>query len=484
MLFRIRPSFLPTSPSTPPLISTDSAHTLTTVLEPRTNVHTSSTHTAHTFSSDGCFLASSSTSDLYSSHVDSLIPFVLCGGYATVLAYGQTGSGKTHTLSECSRLAIASLFRQNQAKCHVTLQAIEIYGKSKVNDLFDRTNTRVLIAENIAGSSTFAKATTKPIRSAESMLEEVESAWSQRMTRGTEKNPQSSRSHALIRIICQPNKDKNATPGVLQLVDLAGSERAADHSASGARACGGDVDSAQRMAETVAINTSLMTLKSCIRARTSPTPPAIGSGAAPVPHIPFRSSKLTLALKEAFDLYSRQPTHTLLIATASPDVVDVAATLNTLRYASALVAAPHARIQLQPDPQGRNVFFWSNQRLAEWLTKYASPLLTSEDAVQVLAGMDGSSFAKLPEGEFYSRIQAIIRTERWTNQQQTAAKEVYLKWWKLVIASRTLSQKALEQEWKQRQKEKATAEEHETREDKDVQRLLRLPSIAAAPTSA
>lgn len=478
VLFRVRPSFLPTTSSSP-LIRTDDAQTCATVLEPRTNVHTGATHTEHSFTSDQCYLPSAQTEELFSTHVEPLIPFVLSGGYATVLAYGQTGSGKTHTLSACSRLAITSLFASNADKCDITLQAIEIYGKNKVNDLFDAANTRVLIAENIAGSSTFAKATTKTVLTAEDMLAQVEGAWAQRITRGTEKNPQSSRSHALIRIMCQPKRDKNATPGVLQLVDLAGSERAADHSpASGA------TSNATRMAETVAINTSLMTLKSCIRARTSPAPPpATGSAGAAAPHIPFRSSKLTLALKEAFDLYSRQPTHTLFIATASPDQVDIAATLNTFRYASALVASPHARIELQPDPLGRNVFFWSSARLSEWLLKYGSPLLTSNNVAGLVDGMDGARFAKLPEGDFYARLQNAS-TGTWGGKQEAAAKELYLKWWKLVIASRTLSQKALEEQWKLRQAEKVRQEEEETRQDKEVQRLMRLPGIAAAPTSA
>lgn len=483
VLFRIRPSFHPAS--TQPLITADPTSKQAIVLEPRTSVHTATTHTTHTFDADHCYLPTATTDDLFATHVEPLIPFVLSGGYATVLAYGQTGGGKTFTLSACSRLAISSLFAANAGSCDISVQAIEIYGKNKVNDLFDATNAKVMIAENIAGSSTFAKATTKRVGSADAMLAEVENAWAQRITRGTEKNPQSSRSHALIRICCQSRRDKNATPGVLQLVDLAGSERAADHSSSAATAAG--TNNAARMAETVAINTSLMTLKSCIRARTCATPPpATGAAGAGVPHIPFRSSKLTLALKEAFDLYSRQPTHTLFIATASPDIVDVAATLNTLRYASALVCSPHSRIELQPDPLGRNVFFWSPARLAEWLLKYGSPLLNAQTVDAVLDGMDGARLAKIPEGEFYTRIQHAREGagESWSAKEEAAAKELHLKWWKLVIASRTLSQKALEQQWKSRQAEKVKLEEEETRQDKEVQRLLRLPGIAAAPTSA
>ncbi|SPO31988.1 related to Kinesin-like protein KIF2C [Ustilago trichophora] len=484
VLFRVRPSFLPTAPSTPLITTSSTDPCKVTLHEPRNNTLTSNiTHTPHTFSSDACFLATSPTCALFTSHVEPLIPFVLLGGYATVLAYGQTGSGKTYTLSECSRLCILSLYDSNASRCSISIQAIEVYGKNKVNDLFDPSNTRVLIAENIAGSSTFSRATLKIIHSPQEMLNQVEQAWSQRITRGTEKNPQSSRSHALIRIACQPKNDKNATPGVLQLVDLAGSERAADHSPTSGSTNTTMTNHAQRMAETVAINTPLMTLKSCIRARTSPSSCSDTKGG--VPHIPFRSSKLTLALKEAFDLYSRQPTHTVFIATASPDLADVAATLNTLRYASALVICPHERIELEPDALGRNVFFWSPKRLSEWLIKYGQPLVTLDNVASVQKGEDGAKFAKLPEAQFYQRLQQTaqeINKDDCNSKNHAAAKELYLKWWKLVIASRTLSQKALQEQWKQRQALKLKQEEIEIREDKDVQSLLNLPEIARAPS--
>lgn len=488
VLFRVRPSFTQSQAEaeSKPLIQAVDADTTSadndqrcnvTLREPRRTSLVSSTEVIeHHFASHHCYLASATSRDLFDAHIAPLIPFVLAGGYATVLAYGQTGSGKTHTLSECSRLAISALFASNADQCHMSVSAIEVYAKSKVNDLLDPANTHVLIGETIGGASTVARATVQEdVPSAEAMLGHVESAWAQRITRGTEKNPHSSRSHALIRISCHNKRDQNATPGVLQLVDLAGSERAADHSASSSAP-----NSAERKAETVAINTSLMTLKSCIRARTAPCNTSSSSTRAP-PHIPFRSSKLTLALKEAFDLYSRQPTHTLFIATASPDAVDVAATLNTFRYASALVTSPHSRIELQPDAQGRNVFFWTPSRLAEWLVKYGAPLVDQHNVQRVLDGMDGARFARLPEGEFYHRLEKHAAKEgTWGNKQQALAKELHLKWWKLVIASRTLSQKALEAQWKHRQADKHQQEQHELANDAEVQHLLKLPSIAAS----
>ncbi|KAI3489885.1 hypothetical protein L1887_45978 [Cichorium endivia] len=466
VVFRVRPSLLD-NPSPTGLVEAASTGELT-INEPRTKLHTcADEYTPHTFLADASYLAASTSDDIFRAHIAPLIPFVLTGGFATVLAYGQTGSGKTHTLSQCSRLAISALVAANADSCHMEVCAIELYGKVQ-NDLLDASNTRVMVAETLQASSTFARATLRTVSTADELLSHVEAAWSQRITRGTEKNPHSSRSHALIRIICRSKLDANATPGVLQLVDLAGSERAADHSPAQAQA---------RMAETVAINTSLMTLKQCIRARTSPAPSANG---AP-PHIPFRSSKLTLALKEAFDLYARQPTHTVFIATASPDLVDQPATLNTLRYAAALVAAPHARIHLQPDPQGRNIFFWTPARLAEWILKYASPFITPANIEALVQGQDGAAFARVPEQQFYARFADATAAGKLEGKAEAKAKEVYLKWWKLVIASRTISQKALADEWKKRHAAKLAHEAEEEGRDAEVQRLLRLEAVAKAP---
>ena len=70
-----------------------------------------------------------------------------------------------------------------------------------------------------------------------------------------------------------------------------------------------------------------MCLKECIRnrARAAADPDTFV-------HIPFRQSKLTLLLKEAFELESYKLSRTVVIANVAPSVLDTAMTLNTLRY--------------------------------------------------------------------------------------------------------------------------------------------------------
>lgn len=67
--------------------------------------------------------------------------------------------------------------------------------------------------------------------------------------------------------------------GKLLLVDLAGSERACDTQSN----------NKERRAEGAEINTSLLSLKECIRAMNE-------KGG----HVPFRQNKLTMVLRESF----------------------------------------------------------------------------------------------------------------------------------------------------------------------------------------
>jgi hypothetical protein len=98
--------------------------------------------------------------------------------------------------------------------------------------------------------------------------------------------------------------------GVLTLVDLAGSEHRIDSM----------YHSAERRKEGAAINSSLMALKDCIRAKAS---------GKDISHY-YRKSKLTMALKASFfDPEAR----TVVIVTVSPASKDTEHSLNSLRHA-------------------------------------------------------------------------------------------------------------------------------------------------------
>jgi kinesin family member 2/24 len=107
-------------------------------------------------------------------------------------------------------------------------------------------------------------------------------------------------------------KDSGKLRGKMSLVDLAGSERGDDTKSH----------NSQRRSESAEINTSLLSLKECIR--------ALGASRKGTKHVPYRASKLTLLLKDCF---TSSHARTSMIATVSPGASSADHTLNTLRYA-------------------------------------------------------------------------------------------------------------------------------------------------------
>ena len=85
----------------------------------------------HTFGEDD------STELLYECSVQTLVPFVLSGGRATVCAYGQTGSGKTFTMQGIQSLVADDLFAllQRYEEQNNTSVQVQVSGgsESKLN---------------------------------------------------------------------------------------------------------------------------------------------------------------------------------------------------------------------------------------------------------------------------------------------------------------------------------------------------------------
>jgi kinesin family protein 2/24 len=135
-----------------------------------------------------------------------------------------------------------------------------------------------------------------------------------RTTHTTEANDTSSRSHAICQIFFR-DIHTGKLKGKLSLVDLAGSERGTDTKSH----------NTQRRTESAEINTSLLSLKECIRALGQK-----GNKQSQPLHVPYRGSKLTLILKDCF---TSAHAKTTMIATVSPGASGADHSLNTLRYA-------------------------------------------------------------------------------------------------------------------------------------------------------
>ncbi|EGO26350.1 hypothetical protein SERLADRAFT_463324 [Serpula lacrymans var. lacrymans S7.9] len=188
------------------------------------------------------------------------------------------------------------------------------------------------------------------VKSSDDLESLINNALAHRRTSPTLRNAASSRSHALLTIRVKNRLLPYAEEGKLILVDLAGSERYEDSK----------MHSKQRMDESRENNKSLMVLKDCVRAKAKM---AQEDGFV---HIPWRSNVLTMLLKPIFDVESRQPSRTAIIAHVSPHIQDVVHSGNTLSYASPFKTAP-------PKPRGPAPYdkadprTWNHEQTLEWL---------------------------------------------------------------------------------------------------------------------
>lgn len=194
--------------------------------------------------------------------VEPHLKWAEAGNDSTILFYGQTGTGKTHSM--IGTLQHIALRLQSR---HLELTFYEIRGK-KCYDLLNQRNIVNIRSDeqnnvHVRGCRTISLESMEPSQ----FLQIMKAALSLRSSAETERNPLSSRSHAICTIELLPEG-----PGVesfyddsvinptrrsrIRLVDLAGSERnyetwsmtAEDHR-----------DSAD-------INFTLMALKDCFRA--------------------------------------------------------------------------------------------------------------------------------------------------------------------------------------------------------------------------
>mmetsp|Transcript_137678 Transcript_137678/g.348853 ORF Transcript_137678/g.348853 Transcript_137678/m.348853 type:complete len:958 (+) Transcript_137678:80-2953(+) len=275
---------------------------------------------SHQFEFDKVFDEEASTNDVYTAVAQPLVPWVLeRGGRATLFAYGQTGSGKTHTMTGIQRLLADQLFdhvrRRVDEPIEISISFFEIYGGRPYDLLNNRQRLETL--EDARNEVQIAGLTERPVTCPESMLQCIDLGNSLRTTHATAINRDSSRSHAVCAVFLRLSSG-GAIHAKITLVDLAGSERAADSKSS----------IRQRRVEGAQINKSLLALKECIRAMGDPREA----------HVPFRASKLTLVLRDAF--VSRCPSRTVMIACISPGIASADHSVNTLRYSDRLKDHP------------------------------------------------------------------------------------------------------------------------------------------------
>lgn len=363
---------------------------------------------------DGTFVGTADDTERV--YVESCAPLVYLsveGASTCILCYGQTGSGKTFTTSGIFNF-IAEDLAPFFDTYDVFLTMLEIQANKNI-DLF--TGGDVQVAENVAGELQLMGTEAFECSSAEMLRAAFEEGASQRATKATGRNETSSRTHMIARITIVSKESRWAQPGELFVVDLAGSENTAD-SATHDR---------ERQSETKFINTSLMTLKDCIRAR------ALAASSSGHLHIPYRRSPLTLLLRDCFEIAVRRPTKTVVIACVSPLLRDSRHSINTLRYASMLAVAPSAKV-VKIDPNDPNGF--DREKALEFLVTVSRGQITHPEGV--LPEGDGRTLVHIPEGEFIRRMM-----ESHPEIPEKKAKMIYTSVWKRVIDARTKGRKVM-----------------------------------------
>jgi len=286
--------------------------------EPRRKVDLTKAIENTSFDFDMVFDDNSANADVYSSTVTPLLEKMehTPETTATVFAYGQTGSGKTYTISSFYVQAaedVLALAERNGLK--VSVRFFEIYGGRCFDLLSNRKQVQPL--EDAKGQVNLHGLTNCPATHVMDIVEKVESGLRSRSTGSTSANEMSSRSHSLLELVLHGEAGVEEHQGKLALVDLAGSERGADRGA----------DNGKTRHEGAEINKSLLALKECIR--------ALYTNASD--HVPFRGSRLTHILRDAF---IGRNSHTVLLAHVSPSSASAEHSLNTLRYAYRIKESP------------------------------------------------------------------------------------------------------------------------------------------------
>ena len=208
------------------------------------------------FALDGLFTAEDDCATVFDNTVAPLLGTVVSGGRATFVAFGQTGTGKTFTVHSIQNQLAQVLF---QGGIQVSVVAFEMRGKNKCSDLLnDRKQVKLLQG----GDGNIAVRGARQVQCSvpEDLNEVFAAAHALRSVAATERNAQSSRSHAICQITILPRAAgaEEGQGGILTLVDLAGSERNEDQ--------GSHTAVSQR--EAAEINGSLSCLKDCFRALT------------------------------------------------------------------------------------------------------------------------------------------------------------------------------------------------------------------------
>ncbi|XP_074471706.1 kinesin-like protein KIF18A isoform X1 [Sebastes fasciatus] len=274
---------------------------------------------------DHVFSENSTQDDIFESTTKGVLDGVMNGFNCTVFAYGATGAGKTHTMLGSENdpgvmyRTMTELFKRmedakEEKEFAVAFSYLEVYNE-QIRDLLANSGS-LAVREDSSKGVIVQGLTLHKSKSAEHILQALDTGNRNRTQHPTDMNATSSRSHAVFQIyLRQQDKTASLNPNVyvakMSLIDLAGSERASASNAKGAR-----------LREGANINRSLLALGNVINALADPK--------RKKSFIPYRDSKLTRLLKDSLG----GNCWTVMIANVSPSSKMYDDTHNTLKYAN------------------------------------------------------------------------------------------------------------------------------------------------------
>ncbi|KAL9653974.1 hypothetical protein ABK040_014183 [Willaertia magna] len=258
-----------------------------------------------------------------------LVQSAFDGYNVCVFAYGQTGSGKTFTISgsdsseELRGLLprsiehLYSIVEKNKRtfttkiKCYV----LELYN-DELRDLFApkknplTKQSELEIKKDERGNVIVPKATIKEATNLSELMSIYLAASKNRMTRATDMNEASSRSHLIFSILIESVhlRTGDKIEGKLTMVDLAGSERRKKTNMG-----------EEGNKESLSINKSLLALGDVISALSEEKT-----------HIPYRNNKLTMLLSDSLGGNAK----TLMIVCIGPSSYNLEESVTSLAYAT------------------------------------------------------------------------------------------------------------------------------------------------------
>jgi kinesin family protein 2/24 len=324
----------------------------------------------------------------------------------TIILHGQTGCGKTYTMSN-----ILNGLASKMCNKYVELIFCELHGK-KCYDLFDNRKEIKLLSTNdgevVMKNSKIQKLF---IDNENSFINIIEEALKLRSFVPTDRNPISSRSHAVF-VLKYNNNNDDLMNNKITIVDLAGSERKHD-----------TINMTKLLQqESIDINFSLMALKDCIRGYYN----NLNHNNHKV-FINYRASLLTRILKDCFIIENNDNElnnnhHTTIIACVSPSASDVIHSMNTLDHISLMkndLSKYNHEVTVEI-PSINNVACsyipvekWTNENLNSWLS------ITEKGRFANLTlpiSLDGNGLLSLNRNKLSALCQGTLRLARNDNE--------------------------------------------------------------------